>query len=123
MKLPGSASGDVTGRAIRIEYFDQNERFTSVLPRTAIVIKRMRSGSGVDNFFLVELAEPFDYEGKRHTHLVIRSRWRGYEIGEPEPTSVFVLLVPDPVLVSGDELDVNRLEHVSWGMAHTLPSN
>src|SRR2546429_1344745 len=112
--------GGYEGLALRIEYFDHNERFAAILPRSGVVVRRLHSTNGVDNWFLLKLSDPFEYEGHEYQHLVIRSRWAGHEIGEREPTSVFVLLAPDFRLIDQGEFEVDKLDHVCWGMAHSL---
>ncbi len=111
---------DPIGARLRIDYFDHNESFATILPRSGRVTRRLRSMRGVDNFFVLKLDEPFEYAGQRHESIVIRSRWQGYEIGDPEQTSVFVVLVPDPALLEREPIDVDKLNHVAWGMATTI---
>jgi hypothetical protein len=115
---------------IRLEYFDQNERFAVCLPRTGRVVQRLTSTGGMTNWLLVELDEPIQYELRgdqpaavrwaETRHLLIRSRWRGHEVGEPDPTSVFLLLVEESALPLTEPIVVERFAHVAWGMAHTV---
>jgi len=108
------------GTRVRIGYFDQNESFAPMLPRDGVLVRRLRSTKGTDNFFLMRLDAPFNYEGQTQEYFVIRSRWQGCEVGEPAQTSVFVLLVPDSTQLDRDEIDVDKFHHVCWGMATTL---
>ena len=113
---------------IRLEYFDQNDTFGEFLPRSGSIERRLAS-ENVDNYFLLRLDEPFDFQVRvddftfrniANSRLIIRSRWSGQEVGELEPTSVFILLIPDPERLLDDPIDVNTFYHVAWGMAHTI---
>ena len=82
---------------------------------------------------MLELDEPFDYQHKvvepyvfrelHITHLLIKSRWEGFDIGGNEPASVFVLLVPDLVVLEKGNISSKDFIHVCWGMAHPTKSN
>ena len=119
----------IVGTRVRLEYFDQNESFASVLPRQGIIARQFRATQGVDDWFAVELDEPFDYQIKlgepfrfRLLHcerVLIRSRWQGYQLGETEPTSVFILLIPDQALLTEEPIRLEGFHHVAWGMCHT----
>ena len=103
---------------VRIEYFDQNEAFAPNLPRTGRVTRKTRS-EHVDNWHLVELDKPVAFENLETTWLLIRSRWQGHEIGEAEPTSVFLLLVKPSQLPLAEPIQPDEYLHVAWGMCHT----
>ena len=82
------------------------------------------------NWCLVELDKPIQYELRgsqpvavrwvETRHLLIRSRWHGHEVGEPDPTSVFLLVVEQSALPLTEPIVVEQFAHVAWGMAHTL---
>jgi hypothetical protein len=105
------------GTRLVIEYFDHNEVFALQLPRRATVIRRLSSTGGVDDWYLVVLDEPVEWDGATFGWLLIRSRWRDRPLAGPAETSVFVLLVADPELIGPDPVDVHRFFHVAWGMA------
>ena len=119
----------ILGTRVRLEYFDQNESFASVLPRQGVIARQLRAAQGVDDWFAVDLDEPFDYQIKfgepfrfRLLHcecVLVRSRWQGYRIGEVEPTSVFILLIPDRALLMEEPIRLEDFHHVAWGMCHT----
>jgi hypothetical protein len=116
------------GVRVKIEYFDHNEGFAPLLPRSGVVTRQVRS-KGVDDWFLVKLDEPFDYQIRnsdafsflllRCENILIRSRWQGHQIGDTEPTSVFILLIVDETNLKNEPIDVEQFYHVAWGMCHT----
>jgi hypothetical protein len=74
----------------------------------------------------MKLDDPFDYQSKvgepfqfrlvHVEHFLLRSRWAGYAVGAPEPTSVFVLLVHESHAEVADPFDPAAYVHVAWGM-------
>jgi hypothetical protein len=104
------------GRTVEVSYFDQNEAFSAQLPRDGNVLDRLTAG-GVDDWFLVRLHRPVAWEGTSYSHVLIRSRWEGYELSESEKVSVFILLVPDDRLPGGGQFEVDDYVHVAWGYA------
>ena len=114
---------------MRLEYFDQNESFAACLPREGTVLERLAT-QNVDDWYLVELDQPIEYQLKideplkyrlvETKYLLIRSRWVGHFIGEADPTSVFVLLVEPSQLPLVAPLEIEQFHHVAWGMCHTL---
>jgi len=112
---------------IRIEYADQNEAFTPLLPRSGVVERGYSDREGNTDWCLVTLDEPFDFQLKigepfrfRLAHiaqLLIRSRWVGCTIGDKEPTPVFVLLVDDTQVPVQDPFDMALYVHIAWGTA------
>ena|SRR5215213_4980731 len=117
------------GTRIKIEYDDQNESFSSLLPRRGTIIRQIRAEKGVDDWFLIQLDVPFDYQIKNSNpfsftllhcaNILIRSRWKGYRIGKAEPTSVFILLIQDEAQLNREPIKVERFYHIAWGMCHT----
>src|SRR5436309_680925 len=88
---------NVVGTRIWLDYSDQNNKFEEAFtPQACGVLKRFTDANGQKDWYLVKLDIPFDYEGKRYDHLMIRSRWVGCKIGAKEPTTVFIVLVPRP---------------------------
>jgi hypothetical protein len=118
------------GARLRIEYFDQNELFASVLPRYATIIRQLQAEHNVDDWFLLKLDEPFDYPISRKDssaleplhcdQILIRSRWKGFRVGDGEPTSVFILLIRDEKHLTKEPIQIEEFFHVAWGMSHTL---
>ena len=106
------------GARLRIEYFDQNEALAEILPKSGTVSRRFET-EAVNNWYLLELDDPFEYGIIRHDRILIRSRWEGHEVGDHEPTSVFIVLIPDPSLLEKDPIDIDDFELVAWGMSHT----
>jgi hypothetical protein len=114
---------------VRIEYYDQNERMASILPRRGVIIRQLQAENNVDGWFLVQLDDPFDYQIKiaepftfrilNCDRILIRSRWHGQQVGEAEPTSVFILLVLDETSLKEEPIRVKQFYHVAWGMCHT----
>ena len=102
------------GSKITIEYYDQNEEFAKILPRSGKIISHHYT-ENVDDWYLVELEDPFAYNGRENARLLIRSRWKG-ETLENGKTSVFILLIPDPALVNENKIELEKFEHVAWGL-------
>jgi len=118
-------------KRVRLEYLDQNEDFAACLPRTGRIAGRFTSTSGVDDWYLVSLDEPISYQiriGEPYVfrlletdHVLIRSRWSGQDVGETEPTSIFLMLVDPSQLPLSTPIRIQDFHHVAWGMCHTLP--
>jgi len=114
---------------VRLEYLDQNEGFAACLPRTGQVVDTLTSTAGVSDWYLVHIDDPISFQLKvgeaftllKTDHLLIRSRWTGKQVGEPEPTSVFLLLVDPSRLPLSSPIQVENFHHVAWGMCHTVP--
>jgi len=106
------------GTHLRIEYLDQNESFAGSLPRSGVVSRKLRTADST-TWYLLDLDDPVEYTGSQHQKIAIRSRWEGHEIGEAEPTSVFIALIRDPSLLEDDPAQTDAFELVAWGMSHT----
>ena len=110
---------------VRVEYYDQNEAFAPFLPRSGSLVRQCADVHGNQDWFLLELDEPFDYQLKvgepfrfrlvHVGHFLLRSRWAGYAVGAPEPTAVFVLLVDESQAEVPDPLDPASYVHIAWG--------
>src|SRR5690348_1354961 len=105
---------------IRLKYFDQNEPMAPLFPMTGTLRRTFTSTSGTSGWWVVSLDKSFPYDGRRHQRVVIRSRWKDYEVGGPEPTSVFFLLIPDPSVLDADQVDIDGLSHVAWAEAEVI---
>ena len=120
---------NIVGTRVRLDYFDQNEDFAPLLPRSGTISRQLTSRDGADDWFLVNLDDPFEYqikvgEGYQYSllkcdKLLVRSRWADYEVGGKEETSVFILLVPDDFLIEKEPIDIDKFHHVAWGMCHS----
>jgi len=118
----------MAGQQITVEYFDQNEDFKTLLPRSGHIVQELSLTDWGSGWKLIDLDEPFDYQHKvaapyvfkalHITQLLVKSRWEGFPIGGAEPTSVFVLLVSDPAALTNHALSSNDFIHVCWGMVH-----
>jgi hypothetical protein len=97
MLTQGFASFLTERHRLLIEYFDQNERFSSLLPRVGTVEKVLQFKDGIGPWFLVALDEPVNWEAVTYQRLLLMSRWDGYPIDGKELTSAFLLLVPPGV--------------------------
>ena len=117
-------------KRVRLEYADQNESFASCLPCVGSICGRFTSTSGMDDWYLVQLDEPVACQvtvGEpllsrllETDHILIRSRWEGQQVGEREPTSVFLVLVDPSRLPLSSPIRIEDFHHVAWGMCHTL---
>jgi len=108
---------NLVGRKIWLEYYDQNDRFEEdFTPQYCTVERRFSEKSGPDDWFLVSLEVPLDYECARYSHLLIRSRWADVRLGGSPYTSVFILLVPDAEEVKSP-FEFEDFLSVAWGLA------
>lgn len=107
-------------RRVRLTYLDDNPAFCAVLPRTGAVCGTIRLDGRDLDWHIVSLAEPIDYNGRRHDRLLIASRWEGYEIGGPDPTAVFILLIDHPAALDKARPRSADFAYVGQGMAYAL---
>ena len=113
---------------VRIEYVDQNESFGKVLPRRGTIVRTFRETSTGKEWSLLRLDEPFEWQHKigepfqfrvlKVDHLLVASRWIGVNIGGPEPAAVFIALVDEGFVPSGEALDIRQYVFIAWGMCH-----
>ncbi len=101
------------GLRLRLEYFDQNEKFAEILPREGTVEETVRAKDGTA-WALFGLDRPVDYAGRTYGYFLLRPRWRDHVIGDGTQTSVFVLLVDDVRKVRNG-FSVDYFHHVAWG--------
>lgn len=112
---------------LRIEYYDQNESFATLLPRLGSVSATYFDANGGGPWLLLDLDEPLQYQlkvGEPFQYLVmkvdaflIRSRWQGREVGDSEGVSVFILLVEEGSHPTSSVIDPKAYIHVAWGTA------
>jgi hypothetical protein len=106
---------------IRLSRFD-NESFAAAAPPGGLVgevVRRIALLDWGDNWFLLALETNVEYHGRANNHLLVRSRWVGREVGELEPTSVFILTYSNPEVLTRVAVESKDFEHVTWGMANT----
>ena len=110
---------------VHLSYFDHTEPFRRALPESGLtgrVVRRIALQGVGNDWALLALDQPFEYEDRRHDVVLLKSRWEGYKLGGPEPTSVFIVLIPDASVLDKAVLDSKDFEHVAWGMARTYRS-
>ena len=113
------------GQHVRVEYADQNEAFASCLPRSGELVRRCTDIDGNEDWWLLKLDEPFDYQLKvgepfqhRLAHVcgfLVRSRWVGHAVGADAPTAVFILLVEHAQMTVPEPFDPASHVHIAWG--------
>ena len=104
---------------LRVEYFDQNESLAASLPREGRVERELQFTDSRGPWFLVKLDAPLSYQGSPYSRLLLMSRWDGVPVGGNEPTSAFVLLVPQGVVPSPSH-SFKGFPHVAWARVVTL---
>jgi hypothetical protein len=108
---------------VRLEYFDQNEEFGRALSRKGrrgTIAESVALDGHRKRWSVFQFDEPIEYGQRRHSFALIRSRWANHEVGEQEPTSVFILLPRAADVLEKSTVESSDFEHVAWGMAHTL---
>jgi hypothetical protein len=126
--MPEIAIGD----RVRLEYDDQNDSFARHLPIEGRISRRCTASAGPDDWLLVDLDEPIDYErevepGSQLQRLIvprvlIRSRWPDMPIGPGASPSVFLLLVERSQEASESGLVIDDFLHACWARCHVLPA-
>ena len=107
----------LVGTKVWLEYFDHNSYFEEVFkPQYGTIREQFSGGEGRDDWYLVKLDQPFGYKQYDIDHLVISSRWQGERVGQSIPTSVFVVLAPDPEKLT-EPFEVDRKLYIAWGIA------
>ncbi len=109
----------IEGKRVKLEYGDQNNEFESIFPREGKILTRHKTES-VDDWYLVDLDKPFQYEGKENSQILIRSRWQGKKISRLGVTSVFVLLINNQQDVSQQQINIDNFNHVAWADAKII---
>jgi len=104
---------------LRIEYGDHNTEFEKLLPRLGTVERTVPAADSKLTWHLLKLDEPIQYNGATIDRFMVAARWKGTSVGDAEPTSVFILVVPANAEV-GHNFSTGQFDHVAWGMAHAL---
>jgi hypothetical protein len=99
---------------LQLDYFDQNESFGSLLPRSGTVERFLKSSDG-GTWALFRFDNAIEYRNRRYDQCLLKSRWEGFDIGSKDETSVFILLVDDGQDVP-EQFEVKSYFHVAWGM-------
>ena len=99
---------------LRLEYYDQNEKFAKLLPLDGTV-ERIVFSADKTRWALFHLMSQIEYDGQFFDDLLLRSRWKAKEIDDPEGTSVFICLVDDSLRVT-DGFNKDDFPLVAWGM-------
>jgi hypothetical protein len=99
---------------VRISYFDQNTEIEPQLPVDAEVLGKATLDGSPHEWWLIGLEQPLRHEGIAYPCALIASRWAGYPLSGPEPTSAFLLLSPSRTLESG--ASVSGFPFVAWCM-------
>jgi hypothetical protein len=106
---------------MRLEISDSdNTFFEACLPCRGIAVRQISLSDWGDNWFLLELERAIEYKSQVHRQLLVRSRWQGREVGEPRPTSVFVLLIIDESALAKATVSSRDFDFVTWAMARSL---
>lgn len=99
--------------------------FVEQLALAGVVEREICSIDG-NRWSLLVLDRAFDYQvqdqqtkafsGFEVKRILIRSRWAGYSVGDPTPTSVFVLITGDDHSFDDEEIDPKKFYFVAWAM-------
>ena len=115
---------------VRVEYADHYEAFRKILPRCGCVVRHLREVSDDRLWTLISLDEPFEWQRKvgepfkfrllKIDHFLVAPRRSGTEIGESEPAPVFISLVEECRVPSGESFAIRDYPKIAWGVCHTL---
>lgn len=114
---------------IAIEYYDQNEEFAKFLPRKGQIVQQLADEYGNNDWFLVKLDEPFEYQLKlgepfqfkliNCNKILVRSRWKNQKI-TAEGASVFIMLIPDDSKLNNCPIQIDDYVQIAWGYAKLI---
>lgn len=105
---------------LSLESYGESISFDELLPRSGTA-ERWVSSIGGGEWVLFHLDSPLCYKEWSVEYLLLKSRWRGYRIGGPQETSVFVVLVPDVTKVAEEfKTSVHDPLFVSWALVRNL---
>ena len=107
----------MAARRIHLAYYDHNDEFGRLLPRTGVITRRLTMYPGT--WVVMKLDQSLDYGGRTFDELAIRSRWQGSEVGDPQEVSVFILL-PRGGATVGEASRLEDFDHVAWGLARLV---
>lgn len=125
-----SALAAFVGCRVRLDYHDHGESFARHLPVEGTVSRRCTASTGPDDWYLVELDEPIDFQHPTGPHyrferlvvprVLIRSRFAGEPLGPDSEPSVFLLLVGEGQEVPEGPLEIDAYVHVCWARCRVL---
>ena len=75
-------------------------------------------GKNKVHWYILELDEPFGGLGELFATFMIRSRWKGYEVGISKETSAFLLKDLSKELEKGYEISSKDI--IAWVTARTI---
>ena len=112
------------GVRVRLDYDDHNESFATYLPAFGMVVDRCTATTGPDDWYLVELEQPLDYQHQVGPHfefkrliiprVLVLSRWLGEPLSRTSSASVFLLLVSGDQAVDPASLIVDDFIFICW---------
>lgn len=115
--LLASELDSIIGRRLRIEEYGCDDSFADLLPCDGVIERRIEASNGVKDWYLMKLDEPFNYDGRLHTHILVRSRRDNATLGEPGEISAFVLLITDLAALDERPIQVSRFLNVGYVIA------
>jgi hypothetical protein len=105
---------------LSLESYGENISFDKLLPRRGTA-ERWVTAKGGGAWVLFHLDAPLQHDQWTVEYLLLKSRWQGYQIGGPQETSVFVVLVPDVTKVADKfKVSVQDSLFVSWALVRSL---
>ncbi|MBX2978215.1 MAG: hypothetical protein KF905_02880 [Flavobacteriales bacterium] len=104
---------------LRIDYFDQNSLFESLLPRAGVVERVVPALDSKLTWYLLRLDAPLTYEGSEIDRFIIAARWQDHPVGREEATSIFILVVSVGSVIGGS-FSTSEFAQVAWGMAEVI---
>ena len=116
-------SDNAAARLIRVSYLDQNRAFAAALPKSGLFGREVRRLSLQDwghNWSVIRLTAPFQYHDRQHRQILIKSRWKGHDVGVSPRTSVFISLCSDSALHAQGGPESADCDLVAWGIAEAV---
>ena len=114
----------MTGTRVRVVDLEEDEALACyLLPPggvTGTIVRQVAMERLGDEWYVVDLDEPFTYDDRTRRFILIRSRGTAQRIGDSEPTPVFVFLARDPSVLEGPSLRPEDCDFGVCGVAHTL---
>jgi len=114
------------GIRVKVDPYDTAPPY---LPLSGTITRQIRAHDNVNNWFVLTADKPFEFQERippgpytfrrfECPNILIRSRWVGCEVGDKEPTSVFILIVPDQSLLEHEPIDPKDFIFDAWGMCY-----
>ncbi len=115
-KLEIDELDQAVGQRLKLEAYECDADFSQLLPRDGVIEDRLEAGNGVKDWYLVRLDESFEFEGVKHTHVLIRARRPEVRLKDPGESSVFILLMRDEMAGLSEPIDIRQFIHVGSGI-------